>query len=333
MARKIYQNQLDHIKVRPAYYRGNFDYAEEGPYNRLNNPEDDIISEDVMVATPEDLEKIKEQDLEKKRNENMKTSDEYIYPDTSEPAPYNDLFDKNESYPTRQEIINKRASKVSLAVIRGDEIRPCPFGLPVNEACKNAGNSISRMAPLSAVESEEEKERIKKANRLVYAYNKEKKRCPYADKILNNHDKVDCDYADTGQGQPSASFRGSPLYPSTFHGIGYDGMYGYPLGFYADNNQSRNLFFGLFSLLGYHSVEEIVKLANKFDESEEKEKAKILDNLFKKLSDMKEASPEEVEKIEKYLKDFRESNKNNRVDPGIMWRLIETWFGPRQKIM
>ena len=137
-----------------------------------------------------------------------------------------------------------------LAVIRGGDIRKCPFGLPVTIACENIGDAIARMAPLDVAETEEEREKLTKANRLVYINHKSGKKCPFADKILPNHGKVDCDYSDTGQGQQSADWAGSPLYPHTFTGIGYDGLYGYPLGFYADNNQSRNLFFGLFSFVG-----------------------------------------------------------------------------------
>ena len=107
----------------------------------------------------------------------------------------------------------KNASqKVKLAVIRDDNLRGCPFGLPITEACEYAGDSIHRMAPLQAVPEEEKKELLVKANMVVYTYHKTGKRCPYADKLLPKHDKVDCDFGDTGQGQRSVPYRGSPLY-------------------------------------------------------------------------------------------------------------------------
>ncbi|MDX1471911.1 MAG: hypothetical protein R3213_10475, partial [Flavobacteriaceae bacterium] len=314
-----------HIKVRPSYYRGNFDYAQEGPFNRINNPSDNLIDSESMVITENDLDKIKESDLQKKKSQDMKVemiNDDEKYPNSNSPTVKNEIFKADKSYyeknyTTRAKELKKvvdrdngrdmrviKANK-KLAIIRGDEVRECPFGLPIVDACKHAGDSIGRMAPMDVAKEDSEKENLKKANRLVYLYNKTGKPCPFADKVLDNHDKVDCDYGDVGQGEKSTGLRGSPLYPSTFHGIGYDGMYGYPLGFYADNNESRNLFFGLFSLLGYHSVEDIVKLANDFDNAGETEQADILDKLIDKLSKTKEAHPEEFEKLEAHLKKYR----------------------------
>ena len=211
------------------------------------------------------------------------------------------------------------------AVIRGKDLRLCPFGLPIPSACKNAGKAVDRMSPVKNDDKE-----LAKANRLIYTYHKECKDCPYADKILEDHEKVDCDFGDTGAGKQSTPFRGSPLYPKTFHGIGLDGLYGYPLGFYADNNESRNLFFGLFSLLGFNTVEEIIKLADEYDKCKEKEKADILDGLLAKLSKIKEEYRETFDKIEKYLAKHREKYESERGDTGLLWELSDAWFGPRQ---
>lgn len=219
--------------------------------------------------------------------------------------------------------------KVKLAIIRGDDLKGCPFGLPINDACMNAGKAIHRMAPLTDMD-DEEMAAVKKANKLVYAYHKSGNRCSYADHILEDHNKVDCDWGDTGSGQKSVPFRGSPLYPQTFQGIGLDGLYGYPLGFYADNNESRNLFFGLFSLLGFSTTEELVKLADDYDKSNEVEKANILDNLIQKLSQIKEQYEETFNKIEKYLEDYRQKYESKRADTGLLWELSDAWFGPRQ---
>jgi len=225
----------------------------------------------------------------------------------------------------------KTKRTVKLAIIRGPGVRKCPFGLPIMDACKNAGSSIDRMAPLDAAENDEDEEAsISKGNRLVYVYYKTGEDCMYADKVIEDFGKVDCDYGDTGQGEKSVPLRGSPLYPSTFHGIGYDGMYGYPLGFYGDNNESRNLFFGLFSMLGHHSVDDMIKLANEFDESNEDSKANILDNLLGKLEGMREKSPEEFASLEKHLAEIRNKFDSTRVDNGIMFQLMKSWFGPRQ---
>lgn len=224
----------------------------------------------------------------------------------------------------------KSEKKIKLAVIRGNGVRACPFGLSIINGCKFAGNSIHRMAPVKAGESDEDKIKIAQANKLVYSYHKDGHRCPYADKILEVQDKVDCDFGDTGEGLQSTPFRGSPLYPQTFSGIGLDGLYGYPLGFYADNNESRNLFFGLFSFLGSTTVEGLIKLADKYDEDDEDEKADIVDNLVKKLKDIREQHEEEFDKIENYLAAYRDKYEQERKDTGLLWELAETWFGPRQ---
>lgn len=344
-----------HIKVRPSYYRGNFDYN-EGPYNRVNRPGDNIVDDESMIVAEDELDEIKNQDLSKKKSEDMKVEmipDEEKYPDINKPAEKNDIFKQDEKYykevytDRTKELDNviqrdngrdikiittnkKPVGREKLAIIRGDEVRGCPFGLPITDACENAGNSVDRMAPLTHIEEEEQKKSVTKANRLVYAYHKDGKKCPFADKILKEHGKVDCDFGDTGAGQQSTPFRGSPLYPRTFHGIGLDGLYGYPLGFYGDNNESRNLFFGLFSLLGFSNPTELIKLADKYDESGEDEKANILDNLLKKLESTKENHQEAFTKIEKYLKDYRDRYEDKRTDTGLLWELSDAWFGPRQ---
>jgi hypothetical protein len=210
------------------------------------------------------------------------------------------------------------------ATIRGESVRECPFGLPIPEACINVGDAIHRMAPA------EDNQKLAKANRLVYAYHKGCKNCPYTDKVLEEHKKVDCDFGDTAAGKKSMPFRGSPLYPQTFHGIGLDGLYGYPLGFYADNNESRNLFFGLFSMLGSATTEDMIKLADQYDACGEKEKAEIMDTLLKKLQSIKEEYKDTFEKIEKYLAEYRTKYETERNDTGLLWELADAGFGPRQ---
>ena len=217
-----------------------------------------------------------------------------------------------------RELIEKEAT------IRGEAVRECPFGLPIPEACANVGEAINRMAP------SEENKQIIKANRIVYAYHKTCKQCPYTDKILSEHKKVDCNFGDTAAGQKSVSFRGSPIYPSTFYGVGLDGLYGYPLGYYADNAESRNLFFGLFSLLGFNTTKELIKLADEYDKSGQEEKTEILDNLLKKLQAIKEEYKDTFEKIEKYLVRYRENYAVEKDEPGLLYESSDAWFGPRK---
>jgi hypothetical protein len=215
-------------------------------------------------------------------------------------------------------------SKVKLAIIRGENSRNCPFGLPIIDACKCAGSSIKRMAPLLEQNTKEENEKLASANKLVYAYQKEDKPCAYADKILEHNNKVDCDYGDNGQGLHSTDFRASPLYPQTFHGLMLDGLYGFPLGFYADNQESRNLFLGLYSLLGHSTKEEIIKLADNYDKSGETGKAKILDELLEKLS--KENNKEIFDKIENYLIEYRDRCKKQGINPLLMEELSKKYI-------
>ncbi len=214
-------------------------------------------------------------------------------------------------------------------MIRGNGASACPFGLPAIEACKCAGNCVDRMAPVDQA-NEQETERLARANRIVYAYCKEKCNCKYADKIIESKEKVDCDFGDTGAGQRTPSFRGSPLYPQTFHGIGLDGLYGYPLGYYSDNNESRNMFFGLFSLIGTHTIQELVKVGDQYDKSGELEKANIVDDLLVKLKGIRDNNRESFDTIESYLEEFRKKYDRARSDTGLLWDLSQKWYGARQ---
>lgn len=148
------------------------------------------------------------------------------------------------------------------AFIRSDKDghKRCPFGLPIDQACKNAGDSVRNMMPLEAVD-EEKREKTEKANKRVYVYTRTNKRCPYAAAIVDKMDAVNCNYGDHAEGTPMThALIGSPLYPQTFSGIGLEGLHAFPLGFYADNNTSRNLFTGIFSLVG-EAAPSIIKNA------------------------------------------------------------------------
>ena len=222
-------------------------------------------------------------------------------------------------------------SKVKSATIRGEGIRDCPFALAIPNGCRCAGKAVERMAPILDKNTPEENEQLAKANKLVFAYHKEDKNCIYADKILEDYDKVDCDFGDTGQGLHSVPFVGSPLYPQSFSGGNLDGLHSFPLGYYSDNDSSRNLFLGLFSLLGYTSREELIKLADNYDKSGEKEKADTLDELLNKLTTIKEEYKETFDKIESYLNESRTTYNNKEVNPALLYDLYKKWFEIRQQ--
>ena len=215
-------------------------------------------------------------------------------------------------------------SQIKNAIIRGKMVRECPMGLPIPEACQYVGKAIDRMSPCG------DNEKLKKANILVYAYEKGCFQCSYAQKIMNEQSKVDCNFGDTAEGFKSQPFSGSPLYPSTFVGIGLDGLYGYPLGFWADNNESRSLFFGLFSYLGAFSVEQMIKQAEEYDKCSEVDKSEILDNLLNKLKGIREEYRDTFDKIQTYLMGNRLEYEDNRQDTGKKWQLLQQWFGSRQ---
>lgn len=229
------------------------------------------------------------------------------------------------SYTQEQEV--KEDKSVKLAVIRGDGLRECPFGLPISVACNTVGDAINRMAPIS---ENGDKEKLTKANNLVYLYHKNNTKCPYASKVLDNYNKVDCDYGDTAQGFGDPAWQGSPLYIQTFNGLDVAGLNSQPLGFYSENDISRNLFFGLFSLLGFNTKEDINKLASQYKESNDTGKSEILDNILKKIDDLKSDNSEDFEKLESYLADYRDEVNMKKFDTGTLNELFERWWGPRQ---
>lgn len=177
---------------------------------------------------------------------------------------------------------------------RGGE-NQCPFGLDIPVSCKYAGDSIKNMAPLEIVK-ESEHNQVKKTNKRIYLYTRTDTKCSFAAEILDNFDAVDCNYGDTaeGVGMPNALV-GSPLYPQNFSGIGLDGLYAFPMGYYADNNASRNLFTGLFSLVG-EVAPIIVKnaLENKAP------------NIWEKIENGDILLPDEQKKMNEILREIRD---------------------------
>ena len=135
------------------------------------------------------------------------------------------------------------------AWIRTKHGKKCPFGLSIIKGCKCAGSTTSFMCPLEDVE-EDRQDKIKKMNQRVLIYYSENKKCLYNNGVDEGLNSVNCSYGDNAQGMNVPSFEGSSLYVNSFTGLGLDGLNAYPLGFYADNAVSRNLFQGLFSLVG-----------------------------------------------------------------------------------
>lgn len=189
----------------------------------------------------------------------------------------------------------------------------CPFGLPIIDGCKHAGDSVMHMCPLKMA-SKNKYDAIKKANMRVYLYYKTDNRCSYAANIVEKYNVVNCDFGDTGAGMSVPAFTGSPLYPQTFSGIGLDGLYAFPLGFYADNNESRNLFQGLFSLVG-NEIYEIIKEAN-------------IKEISDKIINDEPLNNEEMMNLVQLVDKCRQIFNDNTIDTSRLYQLIKKW-GPR----
>ena len=203
------------------------------------------------------------------------------------------------------------------AYIRSDENNPCPMGLPISQACQNAGESVSHMCPLSMID-EAKKDIIRKANLRVYIYYKTGNRCLYAANVMVEKQATNCDFGDNAAGMHMPAPSGSPLYAQTFAGCGLDGLYAFPMGFYSDNNQSRNLFEGLFSLIGAENF-EIIK------------NAQIPQNIIDKLEDNKSLTTEERQELESIIGNLRNEFEENRDDPPKAIELANKWFFTNKK--
>jgi hypothetical protein len=152
---------------------------------------------------------------------------------------------------------------VKLAVIRDNSDRKCPFGLSVPTACKTAGELINKMAPIAILgpdASEDEIEDLVDANNTLLQIEMPGERCFYAGKIFQDKEAVECNWTSNAPGvSQESALQASPFYSKVYNNVAYDGLYSYPLGWYADNNISRNLFYGIYSIHGSEDLEFIDK--------------------------------------------------------------------------
>ena len=143
-------------------------------------------------------------------------------------------------------------------MIRG-KIHNCPFGLPVTGGCSFIGGTtedgspvIARMTPVDSANSEQEAEDITEYNLEAMMTVSESAACPFADRIYEKKGSVDCKYDERSESMPAGNvgLTGSPLYPHTMVGNMPQAQYGYPLDHYSDDNESRNIYYGIYSLIG-----------------------------------------------------------------------------------
>jgi hypothetical protein len=130
--------------------------------------------------------------------------------------------------------------------IKNNENDKCPYGLDIPFACKCAGDSVSRMAPLSI--SKDDESDIIKSNKRLLILQGTGERCKYANNIFDEKKSVECGYDSDSPGVHPAKLEAAPFYSKVYNNIALDGLYSYPLGYYADYNISRNLYYGTYSI-------------------------------------------------------------------------------------
>jgi len=165
----------------------------------------------------------------------------------------------------------KNQNIIKKAVIRSNESEPCPFGLTVPEACNSAGNVVRRMAPLAILgkdATEEELTEVAMANNHLFLWKNPCKRCRYAGKLFEGRDVVECNWDTNVSGtEEKGSLLGSPYYYRHFSGIGIDGLYSFPLGYYTDNSIDRGMYYGMYSLESPGQCNESKNMVKKISET------------------------------------------------------------------
>lgn len=164
---------------------------------------------------------------------------------------------------------------IKISEIRKNEVSPCPYGLSIPFGCENAGDSVDKMAPLDIMQhaTEEEKQSIAAANNHLLRWRGTGKPCKYASKIIDVKDAVDCNWETNTAGQGlETTLEGSPWYYKHFSGIGMDGLYSYPLGYYSDNSIDRGTYYGNYSVESIASTEsnELIKETGELPDQQRK---------------------------------------------------------------
>jgi hypothetical protein len=151
-------------------------------------------------------------------------------------------------------------SKFKLAILRDDDSGPkCPFGLPIPYGCKNAGKLVEKMPPISEVPKEQVKD-IENFNKRLLAWEASEEQCRFAIEISKG--KTECCFGENDSDAVSTKgLNNSTFYSKVYNNVAYDGLYSYPMGNYGDENISRNLYYGLYSLQGSSNQEKVEKFA------------------------------------------------------------------------
>jgi len=127
---------------------------------------------------------------------------------------------------------------VKLSVVRENEERSCPYGLPISEACKSVGKFIDDMCPLEEVEDETERDLVETANKriLAFARGEDAGKCKFANVIFDN-EKVECSFGDYAAGLGAAPINPGPMV-NTYLDFGF-----FSVPFNSDYKHFNNYFF------------------------------------------------------------------------------------------
>jgi len=154
-----------------------------------------------------------------------------------------------------------------LSIIRNENV-VCPFGLEIPRACSSIGTNIFKMSALPLVD-EEDIDKAKRRNKIIYLTQKGEDKCPFADQILEKFGAVNCSWGDVAAAEGSGNMylHGSPLYPSVFIGNGtspspreqpnYDASKSF-----EEPGKGIDVPFGLFSIFSSSTnTDQLIKLA------------------------------------------------------------------------
>jgi hypothetical protein len=111
---------------------------------------------------------------------------------------------------------------------------------------------ISNMVPLDYAEDDEQKRILLEDNLEEMLLAETPEKCPFADRIYDDKDAVDCKFDENQKSAPagSAGLNGSPMYPHIMIGNMPKAQYGYPINYYSDDNENTDVYYGIYSLIG-----------------------------------------------------------------------------------
>ncbi len=144
----------------------------------------------------------------------------------------------------------KADTRLHLKVIRDNEQKTCPFGFEIPFACNNAGKLVKYLDPATSQE-------IAVKNYQVLQKNNPQEKCFYADKILDNKNKVICQFPEEENKVEIPT--GSPLYYKPMSGTTMTGLMTFPLGYYNDNSLDRNYYYGYYSIESLSSEKSFIR--------------------------------------------------------------------------